>query len=52
LNEKDNIEKIKKKYVYSFNIDNKNDDGWDNVESKLKEYVKIHDSWLGKYFSQ
>jgi hypothetical protein len=36
LNEKDNIEKIKKKNVHSFNIDNKNDDGWDNVESKLK----------------
>jgi hypothetical protein len=37
LNEKDNI-------IYIFNTDNKNDDKWDNLQSKLKEYVKIHET--------
>jgi hypothetical protein len=37
LNEKDNI-------IYIFNTDNKNDDEWDNLQSKLKEYVKIHET--------
>jgi hypothetical protein len=36
LNEKNNIEKIKKKYVYNFNIKNKNDHEWDDLQSKLK----------------
>jgi hypothetical protein len=44
LNEKYNIEKIKKKYVYNCNINNKNDDEWDNLQSKLKEDVKIHET--------
>jgi hypothetical protein len=27
--------------VYNFNIKNINDDEWDDLQSKLKEYVKI-----------
>jgi hypothetical protein len=39
LNEKNNIEKIKKTYVHNLNTNNKNDDEWDNLQSKPKEYV-------------
>jgi len=30
--------------VYNFNIKNINDDEWDDLQSKLKEYVKIHET--------
>jgi len=29
-------------YIYIY-IDNKNDDEWGNLQSKLKEYVNIHE---------
>ncbi len=35
LNEKNNIEKIKKK-MYNLNIKNKSDDEWDDLQPKLK----------------
>jgi len=52
LNEKYNIEKIKKKYVYNCNTNNKNDDEWDNLQSKLKENVKIHETNGGENIFQ
>ncbi len=42
-----NIEKLKKIYLCNFNINTKYDHEWDNLQSKLKEYTKMHkiDGW-------
>jgi hypothetical protein len=43
LNEKDNIEKLIKNYVYNFNPTNEYDNEWENLQSKLQEYTKVHE---------
>ncbi len=40
--EKENIEKIKKQFVYKSNIANKYSDEWDNLQSQIKHYANIH----------
>jgi len=43
LNEKYNIEKLKKNYVYNFNPTNECNNEWENLQSKLKKTYKIHE---------
>ncbi len=42
-NEIDNIEKLKKNYVYNFNPTNEYNNEWENLQSKLEEHTKIHE---------
>ncbi len=44
LNEKDNIERLKKNYVYNFIPTNEYDNEWKNLQSKLQEYTKVHET--------
>jgi hypothetical protein len=44
LDEKDNIEKLKKKMCIISILKIKSDDEWDNLQSKLKEYAEIHET--------
>ncbi len=44
LNEIDNIEKLKKNYVYNFNPTNEYDNEWENLQSKLQEYTKVNET--------
>jgi hypothetical protein len=41
-NKRNDIEKMRKKFVYNFNPSNNYDIKWDNLESQVKEYIKIH----------
>jgi len=37
LNQKDDVEKIRKKFVYNFNILSDYDDEWDKLQSQVQE---------------
>ncbi len=43
LNQKDDLEKIRKQFAYNFNILNDYGEEWDNLQSQLQEYTKKHE---------
>jgi len=47
---KDDIEKIRKKIIYNFNILNDYGNEWDNLHSQVQEYTKKHEIKDGKIF--
>ncbi len=42
MGQKNDIEKMWKKFAYNFNPSNNSNIEWDNLESQVKEYTKIH----------
>jgi len=45
---KDDIEKIRKKFIYNFDILNDYGDEWDNLQSQVQEYTQKHEIKDGK----
>jgi len=48
--EKNDIEKVWKKFVCNFNPSNNSNIEWDNLKSQVKEYTKIHQTNGRKIF--
>jgi hypothetical protein len=44
LNKNDNINKLRKKYVYNFNTNIDYNNEWDHLQAKLKQYTKMHET--------